>query len=74
MKHSRKVDNIIKQKKDDSFKNFIEENFCYRNLQAQQDAFIYYTLGSLGVLIVSIALNKISVYTREKVKIFNNFF
>ena len=53
--------------------NFIEENFCYRNLQAQQDAFIYYTLGSLGVLIVSIALNKISVYTREKVKIFNNF-
>ena len=47
--------------------NFIEENFCYKNLQAQQDAFIYYTIGSLGVLITAIALNKLSVFTREKV-------
>ena len=54
--------------------NFIEENYCYMNLKAQQDAFIYYALGSFGVLIVSIALNKLSVFTREKVKkIFFNF-
>lgn len=46
---------------------FIEEKFCYKNLQAQQDAFIYYTIGTLGVLIVSISLNKLSVFTREKV-------
>ena len=59
--------------------SFLEENFCYKNLAAQQDAFIYYTLGSFGVLIVAIALNKLSVFTREKVKIifylnFNYFF
>jgi hypothetical protein len=48
--------------------NYIEEKLCYKNLRGQMDAFIYYSIGSLGVLLVSIALNKLSVFTREKVK------
>merc|ERR1712032_1180171 len=43
--------------------NYIEEKFCYENIQAQQDGFIYYTLGAIGVLLVAIGLNKISVFT-----------
>jgi hypothetical protein len=50
--------------------NYIEEKFCYKNLNSQQEAFIYYSIGSLGVLLVSIAFNKLSVFTREKVKNF----
>ena len=50
--------------------NFIEEKFCYENIQAQQDGFIYYTLGILGVLLVAIGLNKISVFTGLNIKVF----
>jgi hypothetical protein len=49
---------------------FIEEKFCNKNIQAQQDGFIYYTLGALGVLLVSIGLNKISVFTGLVLKVF----
>lgn len=48
--------------------NYIEEKFCYTNLDAQMNGFIYYSLASFGVLLVAIGLNKLSVFTREVVK------
>lgn len=54
--------------------NFIEEEYCYQNIQAQQDGFIYYTLGTIGVLLVAIGLNKISVFTGLEVKVIFFFY
>ena len=53
---------------------FIEENFCYKNIQAQQNGFIYYTLSAFGVLLVAIGLNKISVFTDLDLKVFIIYF
>jgi len=57
--------------------NFIEENFCTKSLDSQSYSMVAYLIGAIGILFISVGLNKASVLIDEdskKVKNFNFFY
>ncbi len=48
--------------------NFIEEKFCRSTLELQSKNLIAYFIGAIGILFVSVGLNKASVLIDEEIK------
>lgn len=48
--------------------NYLEEKFCYENLDNESFRMIYYLIGAIGIIFVTVGLNKLSVFVDETSK------